>query len=118
MAPPTNYQLMNESIIPWKTASSVFCAGVNSEGWNLSRIPDGEIDVPRTFVSEVTFSKPFNSVPLVQASLSGFDLDQRDSARISVAVSDVTVSGFTISVTTWMETRVYGVEASWLAIGN
>ncbi|HEY5892753.1 MAG TPA: H-type lectin domain-containing protein [Chthoniobacterales bacterium] len=109
---------MNESIIPWRTASSVFCAGVNSEGWNLARIPESDLDVPRTFSAEITFSKPFNSAPLVHASLTGFDLDQRDSARISVVVSDVTAAGFVTSVTTWMETRVYGVEVSWLAIGS
>lgn len=109
---------MNESIVPWKTASSVLCAGVNSEGWNLAEVPAGELDVPRTYTTDVSFSEPFYSVPVVHAGLTGFDIDQRDSARVSVAVTQVTESGFTLGVTTWRETRVYGIEASWLAIGS
>lgn len=106
------------AIVPWKTASSVFNVGINSAGWNLAEVPDGEIDLPRTFVTEVTFLEPFNAAPLVHAAIVGFDLDQRDSARVSVAVTLVTNVGFTLAVTTWRETRVYGVEVSWLALGN
>jgi hypothetical protein len=109
---------MNQSIVPWKTASSVLCVGVKSEGWNLAEVPAGTVETPRTFTAEVIFPEPFNAVPVVQAALAGFDLDQRDSARISVAVTEVTETGFTVAMTTWMETRVYGVEVSWLVIGN
>jgi len=99
-------------------ASSVACIGVNSEDWNLSAIPVGELDVPRTYNTDIFFPEPFNTVPVVQVALVGFDLDQRDSARLSVAASHITTEGFKLAVTTWMETRVYGVEASWLAIGS
>ncbi|MGC3989972.1 MAG: H-type lectin domain-containing protein [Chthoniobacteraceae bacterium] len=109
---------MNQQIVPWKIASSITCVGVTSEDWNLSEIPAGEIDVPRTYSTEVLFPESFNTVPVVQASLVGFDIDQRDSSRVSIAVSHITTTGFKLAVTTWMETRVYGVEASWLAIGS
>ncbi|HEY8899499.1 MAG TPA: H-type lectin domain-containing protein [Chthoniobacterales bacterium] len=108
---------MTSSIVPWKTASSAFSLGVNSEGWNLATTSNDDVS-PRTFVTEVTFAEPFTGAPLVQASLAGFDIDQRDSARVSVAVTQVTPTGFTLAVTTWRETRVYGVEITWLALGH
>ena len=109
---------MSNLIVPWKAASSVLSAGVSSDGWNLAEVPAGEIDTPRTYTAAVSFPEAYLSAPVVHAALTGFDLDQRDSARVSVAVSNVTNTGFTIAITTWRETRVYGVEVSWLAIGN
>ncbi len=109
---------MTSLIIPWKTVSSVLSVGLPTAGWNLAEAPCGYADVLRTFRAQVFYPEAFNSIPLVQASLTGFDIDQRDTARISVAVSDITTTGFTVSVTTWRETRVYGVEVTWTVIGN
>eukprot|EP01031_Cornospumella_fuschlensis_P003743 gene3743-4677_t len=98
-------------------ASAVICAGFNSAGWNLVAIPDGQYEAPRTYTVEVVFPEAFTVAPVVHAALSGFDIDQRDSARVSTAVSAITPQGFSLAITTWMGTRVYGVEVSWLAIG-
>jgi hypothetical protein len=99
-------------------SSSVLCAGLNSAGWNLVEIPDGQYEAPRTYTVEVVFPEAFNVVPVVHAAVSGFDIDQRDSARISTAVSLITTQGFSLAITTWRGTRVYGVEVSWLAVGH
>jgi hypothetical protein len=55
---------------------------------------------------------------VVRAGPAGFDRDQRDTARISTAVSPITPQGFSLSITTWMGTRVESVETGWLAIGD
>lgn len=109
---------MNASILPWKAASAVYCAGMLTEGWNLTTVPEGDNDVPRTFTAEILFPEPFRTAPVVHAAIAGFDMDQRDSSRISVAVSGVTATGFTVAITAWRETRVYSVEVSWLVIGH
>ena len=65
----------------------------------------------------VVFDRPFDSVPVVQLGLTGFDLDQRDSARVSLKATQVTPTFFQAEVWIWAGTRVYSVEFHWLAIG-
>ena len=55
---------------------------------------------------------------MVQVAIAGFDIDQRDSARLSVRASAITATGFEIIVQTWQNSRVYKVEISWLAVGQ
>jgi hypothetical protein len=50
-------------------------------------------------------------------SLTGFDLDQRESGRISLKAGAITRFGFQATISTWSTTRVYAVEFNWLAIG-
>lgn len=105
------------SVMPWKTLAATLCVGTSTEGWNLSEHPGEELDTPRTFVADVYFASPFTYPPAVHLSLTGFDIDQRHSARLSVRATDITESGFKAVVTTWHDSRVFSVEASWLAIG-
>lgn len=107
---------MFESPVPWKVLSSKVGVGVLTDGWNLAEIdPDGGED--RRFVVDVMFDSPFLSVPVVQLGLSGFDLDQRDSARVTLTAENITESGFQAIVSTWAGTRVFAIEFNWLAIG-
>lgn len=71
----------------------------------------------RTFVVEIVFATPFYTTPVVQHGLSGFDMDQRDSGRVTLMPEHITPQGFTASITTWATTRLYAVEFHWLAIG-
>ncbi len=103
--------------MPWKVLSSHVAVSVLTEGWSLAEAdPDVEADI-RTFAVTVFFDSPFFSVPVVQLGLTGFDIDQRDSSRISVVADSITESGFQVLITTWAKTRVYAVELNWIAIG-
>lgn len=104
---------MNDQWTPWSILSATGGVGVTTEGWNLAE----SAEEPRTFITEVVFSASFQSVPVVQLALTGFDMDQRDSARISLKAVEVKPSGFKVEISTWLDTRVYAVEFSWLAIG-
>lgn len=104
---------MNDQWTPWNLLSATVGVGLTTEGWNLAE----GADEPRIFVVEVTFSAPFNAVPVIQVGLTGFDMDQRDSGRIRLKTTDITPSGFKVEISTWLDTRVYAVEFSWLAIG-
>lgn len=104
-------------MLPWKSLSASLQVGVLTEGWNLATPSADGADEARTFRFTVYFAAPFEAPPVVQLSLTGFDLDQRDSNRLSLRTADITATGFVAEISTWRETRVYSVEFSWLALG-
>lgn len=108
---------MQTSPVPWKVLSSHLGLGVLTDGWCLDARGDSEGAESRCFRMEVVFDSPFASVPVVQLGLTGFDIDQRDTERVSLKAADITPTGFMAEVWTWANTRVYAVEFNWLAIG-
>lgn len=106
------------TVIPWKAVSSVTTLGILTPGWNLTEIEEGDPHAARTFTTKVEFLDAFQFPPVLHTSLVGFDLDQRDSQRLSIAASNITTTSFDLSVTTWMASRVYSVEVNWLALGS
>jgi len=108
---------MNSSMLPWKSYSASLQVGVLTEGWNLADAPTESGDESRVFRYTVYFATPFESSPVVHLGLTGFDLDQRDSNRLSLRVSEITTTSFVAEIATWRDTRVYSVEFSWLALG-
>jgi len=86
------------------------------EGWNLATL-EADIEETRTFAMEIVFDAPFLTPPVVQIGITGFDIDQRDSARLSVTADGITEYGFTAIISTWSNTRVYATEFNWFAIG-
>lgn len=107
---------MTETLLPWKILSANVSLGLGSEGWALDTdlADDGG---SRSYQTEILFAEPFQSVPVVQVGLTGFDIDQRDSARIVLRAEDICCEGFRVVLTTWSGTRVYGVDFQWMAIG-
>jgi len=90
---------------------------VLTEGWNLASPPADSTEDARVFRFSVYFDAPFETPPVVHLGLAGFDLDQRDSNRLSLRVAEITPAGFVVEIATWRETRVYSVEFTWLALG-
>lgn len=109
---------MTTSLTPWKAASAVVSLSMETPGWNLAEVVEGEPLAARTFTTHIDFSEPFQFVPVMHSSLVGFDIDRLESQRVSVALTGVTTTGFDLAVTTWMASRVYSVEVSWLALGS
>lgn len=107
---------MNSAPIPWNLLSATHGAGVLTPCWNLAD-PVVLPEESRFFVVDVVFASPFASAPVVHLGLTGFDVDQHESARLTVKVGQITESGFQAVISTWSTTRVYAVEFSWLAIG-
>ena len=110
---PTNLKFMQ----PWKTLAATVHVGTQTEGWSLATPPDEHQDQTRVFRFDVYFSAPFETPPVVHLGLTGFDVDQRDAGRLTLAATDITTTGFTAEIATWRETRVYSVVFSWLALG-
>jgi hypothetical protein len=107
---------MYSSAVPWQVLSSNVGVGILTPGWTLDVVyPD--FAEPRNFVFEVVFDFPFAFVPVVHLGLTGFDMDRRESSRITVKAENVTESGFQAVISTWDASRVFSVEFNWLAIG-
>eukprot|EP01017_Pseudomicrothorax_dubius_P007785 TRINITY_DN1247_c0_g2_i1.p1 TRINITY_DN1247_c0_g2~~TRINITY_DN1247_c0_g2_i1.p1 ORF type:complete len:120 (+),score=21.91 TRINITY_DN1247_c0_g2_i1:44-403(+) len=67
---------------------------------------------------KVVFSTPFTKAPNVIVSLNGLDSSHAHNLRIRVYTKNVTNLGFTAVYETWHDTKIYEVNASWIAIGN
>lgn len=104
------------SPVPWKVLAARLGVGVLTAGWNLDVAEAADGDEARCFRVEVAFDSPFASVPVVQLGLTGFDIDQRDPARVSLRALQIAETGFVAEVWTWAGTRIYSVEFNWLAI--
>ncbi len=101
---------------PWNILSSTVGVGILTDGWTLADLVF-EPDEARSFIVEVVFDTAFSATPVVQLGLSGFDLDQRESGRISLKTGAITRFGFQAVICSWSTSRVYAVEFNWLAVG-
>jgi len=102
-------------LVPLQMASAVVALDHELEGWTLHAPSNGE---PRVFEHEVAFEQPFAAPPVVHVGLTGFDVSNQEAARLRVAVASTHAGGFMLRVETWLHTRVWGVEVSWLAVGS
>lgn len=66
----------------------------------------------------VVFSEPFRAAPMVQVSLSLWDMDQGANVRADISADAITETGFDLVFRTWSDTRVARVRMTWLAIGE
>jgi hypothetical protein len=71
----------------------------------------------RTFRVWVPFPAPFQTPPAVSVSLYGQDVEGVKNNRLVLAAENVSTTGFTLVYTTWYDTVVNSVWASWIAIG-
>ena len=116
--PRMNIESSAAGLVPVRMASAVVTLDQYDEAWSLALPDPGVPDGVRCYETHVQFDVPFSSAPLVQVGITGFDIDNRDTARLSARVGEITTEGFGLSVETWRGTRVYRVEVSWLALGS
>jgi hypothetical protein len=72
----------------------------------------------RSITIDVTFDKPFDKKPSVVLSVTSLDMDTKSNSRYSIEASSVSRDGFTIKISTWSESKIYGISGSWLAFSN
>ena len=96
----------------------LFLSGVNrlssdQPEWTLHLPEHGE----RAIRVLVSFEQPFQRIPIVQVALTGFDVSNETTARLRVRAENITANGFEFVVETWLNSQVWSVDLSWLAIG-
>lgn len=69
----------------------------------------------RSFSIEVNFDKPFDKKPKVVLSITMIDVDTKTNVRYNVEAISISRDNFTIKITTWSETKIYGIAGSWIA---
>lgn len=72
---------------------------------------------PRLIRKHVTFAQAYTAPPVVQTSLSMWDMSNGANARADVTSDAVTETGFAIVFRTWGDTRVARVRVAWTSIG-
>lgn len=112
-----NYDPTNSGLVPFTVCSAVVSLDQYLPDWTLAEIDASSSTEPRTFVRYVQFDSPFANVPLVHAGITGFDIDNCDTNRLSIGIEEISSFGFKLVVQTWLRTRVYKVEVSWFALG-
>lgn len=104
-----------------KKAAPLFLTGnvsgsIEEPDWVLLDVPAENHD--RVFERYVRFDQTFSEKPLIQVSLVGFDIDNSRNARLSISAENITADGFSLRIRTWLNTRMWSVEVSWLAMGR
>jgi len=107
---------MSHAVLPMSFLSGTEVLGTDNEGWELDLYLGEEPE--RSFISHVKFERPFQSMPLVHLGVVGFDISNHDAARLGASVAGITPQGFDIVLNTWLGSRLWRVDVSWLAIGT
>lgn len=66
----------------------------------------------------MSFERPFSGSPVVQVGITGFDMDNSANARLNVDIVSIDDAGFEIELRTWLNSRLWSVDLSWIAIGH
>jgi len=101
------------TLAPLAILSSVIPLGPALDGWTLL-----EGSGTRLFRYSVAFEHSFSAPPVVHLGVVGVDAGKEDNLRLRVRAEDVTSAGFTIVTETWLHTRLWAVDVSWLAVGQ
>jgi hypothetical protein len=108
---------MSGPLVPLRCLSAV-CVLDGSQGqWALLQEPS-DPSTPRAAKLRVEFDAPFSGPPVVHIGVVGLDVSKSDNTRLRARAEDVSASGFVVSVETWLNTQIWSVEISWLAIGS
>jgi hypothetical protein len=107
---------MTTAVLPLSFVAGSVCFGESTPGWTL--LDTIAEDQDRKFAGRVVFDREFQSPPVVQLGITGFDIDNGANARLNVDIGRVDSQGFDIELRTWWNTRLWSVNLNWIAIGH
>lgn len=90
--------------------SGSWFAGVG-EGFTLDK-GTGE----RVVTISIEFTKPFEKKPTIIFSVNRLDAEKTTNLRYNIEATTVTRDGFTLKISTWSDTKIYGIGGFWLAL--
>jgi hypothetical protein len=102
-------------VAPLTLLSAVVALDQSLAGWSLL---DPTLDGDRIFRYPVSFDRSFTAPPIVQVGIVGLDVSKDDNVRVRVRAVDIGTTGFTLQAETWLHTKIWSVDVSWLAIGT
>lgn len=102
-------------VAPLSLLSAVIVLDSTLDDWSLLEPAGG---LRRDFRQPVAFERTFSAPPLVHVGLVGIDASKEDNLRLRVRAESITEHGFVVCAETWLNTKIWSVEVSWLAIGS
>ena len=69
----------------------------------------------RSVIISVPFLEPFDTKPDVILTVNHMDAESKTNVRYTVKAVTITRDGFTIQLSTWENTKIYGMNGYWLA---
>ncbi len=72
----------------------------------------------RSVTIEVTFDKPFDKKPTVVVGVSMLDSDVKANVHYNLEATAVSRDGFTLKISTWGDSKLFGIGGSWVACSN
>jgi len=87
-----------------------YSANSTSKGYTLDK-NSGE----RSYLIEIAFSKPYEAKPIVLLTVTMVDSDKGSNTRYSVEPVSISRDGFTVKITTWGDSKLFGVAGTWIA---
>ncbi len=96
-----------------KVQSGTWSANTSNEGYTLD-----ENEGDRSITIQVNFLDPFESKPDVVLGLTLLDATSDKNVRYKVESLSVSRDAMTIKVSTWAQTKIFGIAGYWMAHGN
>jgi hypothetical protein len=96
-----------------KVQSGTWGASSSTEGYTLA-----ENKGDRSITIQVNFLDPFENKPDVVLGLTLLDATSEKNLRYKVVALSVSRDAMTIKVSTWEDTKIFGIAGSWIAHGE
>lgn len=104
------------------TTLSFAQAQVESGKWGVSTSNTGyTLDAnsgDRSMTIDVSFATPFDEKPDIVICVAKVDATTQTNIRYSVSPMSVSRDGFTIKISTWSDSKIYGIGGYWMAHAN
>jgi H-type lectin domain len=104
------------------TTLSFAQAQVESGKWNVSTSNTGytldENSGERSMTVDVSFAVPFDEKPDIVLGVTQVDGSTQTNIRYNVTTMSVSRDGFTIKISTWSDSKIYGIGGYWMAHAN
>ncbi|KAK0272891.1 hypothetical protein LTR91_001264 [Friedmanniomyces endolithicus] len=103
-------------VIPANTPN-IQMGNVNAGVPGIGAVPGHFVTLqPQSNAIPVRFATAFSAPPKVFLALNALDYSRGDFVRLNAHVTDVSATGFTAHLDTWVESQMFGVTATWVAM--
>jgi len=96
-------------------AQSQVLTGTWSAGPGTAQYTLDKNEGDRSVVISVEFDTPFETKPDVMLGITMLDATSATNVRYKVEALSVSRDGMTIKISTWADTRIFGIQGYWLA---
>jgi hypothetical protein len=107
------FGLVTTALGQTKVLSGKWSASDYTEGYTLA-----EHEGDRSVTISVNFLDPFENKPDVILGVIQLDATSESNVRYKVEALSVSRDAMTIKISTWAETKIYGIAGYWMAHGE